>query len=149
MPRKLYSVKLTLEEREELESVVKRGRAAAWKVQRAQALLPCDQGELGPGWIDSDVASAYGCTTRSLENWRKQAVQSGPLSLLERKARTPPVAKKLDGEKEARLVTLACSEPPEGRSRWTLRLLADQLVELVVVDEVSHETVRRTMKKTT
>ena len=149
MPRKLYSVKLTLEEREELESVVKRGRAAAWKVQRAQALLQCDQGELGPGWIDSDVASAYGCTTRSLENWRKQAVQSGPLSLLERKARTPPMAKKLDGEKEARLVTLACSEPPEGRSRWTLRLLADQLVELEVVDEVSHETVRRTMKKTT
>jgi len=149
MPRKLYVVKITLDEREELESVVRRGRSAAWKVQRAQALLQCDQGKHGPGWTDEDVASAYGCTTRSLENWRKQAVESGPLSLLERKSRTPPVAKKLDGEKEARLVTLACSEPPEGRCRWTLRLLADRLVELEVVDEVSYETVRRTMKKTT
>lgn len=149
MPGKLYVVKITLEERSALESVVKRGRSAAWKVQRAQALLQCDQGEHGPGWTDEDVAAAYGCTTRSLENWRKQAVESGPLSLLERKSRRPPVAKKLDGEKEARLVTLACSEPPEGRCRWTLRLLAERLVELEVVDAVSHETVRRTMKKTT
>lgn len=149
MPGKLYVIKLTWEEREELESVVKRGRLAAWKVQRAQALLQCDQGEHGPSWIDADVAAAYGCTIRSLENWRKQAVESGPLSLLERKPRTPPVPKKLDGEKEARLVTLACSEPPAGRSRWTLRLLAERLVALEVVDEVSYETVRRTMKKMT
>ena len=148
MPRKRYVIKLTLEERETLSAVVKRGRSAAWKVQRAQALLQCDQGEDGPGWTDEDVAAAYGCTTRSLENWRKQAFDRGPLSLLERKPRTPPVAKKLDGEKETRLVTLACSQPPEGRSRWTLRLLADQLVALEVVDEISYETVRRTMKKT-
>jgi transposase len=146
MPKK-YVLKLTEDERGELEGVVKRGRAAAWKLQRAQALLKCDQGPLGPGWIDERVAEAFGCTTRSAESWRKQAVERGPLSLLERKPR-PPAALKLDGEREARLVKLACSQPPKGRARWTLRLLAGRLVELDVVDSISHETVRRAMKKT-
>jgi hypothetical protein len=146
MPKK-YVLKLTEDERGELERVVKRGKAAAWKVQRAQALLKCDQGPAGPGWIDGRIAEAFGCTTRSLESWRKQAVERGPLSLLER---TPRAAArhKLDGDQEARLVTLACSQPPQGRARWTLRLLADRLVELEVVDSICHETVRRAMKKT-
>ena len=149
MPKKIYVVKLTAEERAELEGVVRKGKAAGWKVQRAHVLLKCDQGRGGPGWIDQRIADAFGCTSRSVENWRKQAVEEGPLSLLERKAReTPPTPRKLDGEQEAQLVKLACSQPPEGRTRWTMQLLAERLVQLEVVDEISHETVRRTLKKT-
>jgi len=145
---KIYVVKLTAEERVELDGVVSKGKTAAWKRQRAQALLKCDQGSAGPGWIDERIAEAYGCTTRCLEKWRKQAVERGPLSLLERKARvSPAVAPKLDGEKQARLVALACSQPPKGRTRWSLRLLAGRLVELRVVDAISHETVRQNLKK--
>jgi len=144
---KKYVLKLTPEERAELEQVVKRGKAAAWKVQRAQALLKCDQGAQGPGWTDERIAEAFGATTRSLESWRKQAVQDGPLSLLERKPR-PPAVPILDGEREAQLVKLACSRAPEGRARWTLRLLAEHLIDLEIVETVSHETVRRALKKT-
>jgi transposase len=146
MPKK-YVLKLTAEERGELEQVLQRAKAAAWKVQRAQALLKCDQGPRGPSWTDERIAEAFGCTTRSLESWRKQAVERGPLSLLERQPR-PSAPLKLDGEQEAQLVKLACSQPPRGRARWTLRLLADRLVELEIVDSISHETVRRAMKKT-
>lgn len=149
MPKKIYVVKLSAEERAELDGVVRKGKAAGWKIQRAQVLLKCDQGRGGAGWIDQRIADAFGCTSRSVENWRKQAVEEGPLSLLERKAReTPPTPRKLDGEQEAQLVKLACSQPPEGRTRWTMQLLAERLVQLEVVDEISHETVRRTLKKT-
>jgi transposase-like protein len=147
---KKYVLKLTAEERSELEQLVKKGKAAGWKLQRAQALLRCDQGPDGPGWTDAWVAAAYGCSTRSLESWRRQAVESGPLSLLERKPRrAPAVAPLLDGEQQARLTALACSQPPAGHARWTLRLLAERLVELEVVDTISHETVRRALKKAT
>jgi hypothetical protein len=149
VPKK-YVLKLTADERAELQQLVKKRKVAAWKVQRAQALLQCDEGTAGPGWADEQVAQAYGCTTRSLESWRKQAVECGPLSLLERKVRvSPAVAPKLDGEKEARLTALACAKPPKGHARWTLRLLAGRLVELKVVDAISYETVRRALKKTT
>lgn len=148
-----YVLKLTPEERSELEGVARgsRGRRsiAGWKVQRAQVLLKCDQGEQGPGWPDHRIAAAFDATERSIQNWRKKAVLEGPLAALERKRRrTPPTAPKLDGEGEAKLVQLACSVPPEGRSRWTLRLLAEHLVELEVVDSICHETVRQTLKKT-
>lgn len=151
--RKIYRIKLTDEERVSLTKISKgkRGRMkiAAWKVQRANALLMCDEGEDGPAWPDERIAQAYGTTTRSLENWRKKAVLDGPMSLLERKQRsTPPTAAKLDGAKEAKLTQIACSKPVNGRSKWTLRLLAEQLVILDVVDSISHETVRRAMKKT-
>jgi transposase len=146
MPKKIYVVKLTAEERAELTALVTRGKAAAWKRQRAQALLLCDQGEQGPGWIDARIAEAVQRTSRSLENWRKQAVEEGPLSLLERKPH-PLKPGKLDGEKQAVLIKLACSQPPEGRARWTMQLLADRLVELKVVDAISHQTVRRGLKK--
>ena len=143
---KKYVLKLTVEERAELDGVVSKGRAARWKVQRAQALLKCDQGSRGPGWSDSEIAEAFGCTKRSLENWRKQAVEDGPLSLLERKPHAPRVLK-LQGEKEARLTKLACSKTPSGYARWSLRLLAARVVELEIVESVSHETVRRALKK--
>jgi hypothetical protein len=148
VPKK-YILKLTAEERAELQRVVRKGRVAGWKVQRAQALLQCDQGPDGPARIDERIAEAYGVTTRSLESWRKQAVERGPLSLLERKPRArPAVTPKLDGEKQARLAALACSKAPDGHARWSLRLLAERLVELEVVESIAHETVRRAMKKT-
>jgi transposase len=147
MPKKIYIIKLTPVERSELETLVRRGKVAGWKILRAQALLKCDQGEQGPAWIDQDIADAFGCTRQSVENWRKQAVEEGPLSLLERKPRPPPTAPKLDGEGEARLVALACSKPPQGRARWTLQMLADELVRLEVVDSICDETVRQALKK--
>jgi transposase-like protein len=150
---KKYVVKLTDEERTELARVAggRQGKRpiALWKVQRAKAMLKCDQAEGGSGWTDERLADALGVSTRSLENWRKQAVERGPLSLLERQPRlTPPTPPKLDGDGEAQLTKLACSAPPAGRSRWTLRLLAARLVELEVVDSISYETVRQVLKKT-
>lgn len=145
---KRHVVRLTVEEREELEAVLRRSLVAGWKVQRAHALLALDQGERGPGWTDEKVAEAYRCTPRSVERWRKAAVEEGPLSLVERKTQERPARRRLGGEGEARLVALACSKPPEGAARWTLSLLAGALVELEVVEEVSRETVRQTLKKT-
>jgi transposase-like protein len=143
---------LTDEERETFTQVAKgkRGKLniAAWKVQRANAMLMCDEGEQGPAWTDHDIAEAFDTTTRSLENWRKQAAERGPLSLLERKQRTtPPTAAILDGEQEAQLTRIACSTPPDGRSRWTLQLLADKLVTLNIVNSISPNTVGRVQKK--
>ena len=149
MPSKKYVLKLSSEERSTLAKVVGEPRAARWKVLRARALLKCDQGPSGPAWSDARIAEALECTVNSLENWRKQAVLQGPLSLLEKQPyhrRTPP---KLDGEGEARLTALACSPAPRGHARWTLRLLAEHLVSLEVVDSISHETVRQALKKTT
>ena len=108
-----YVVKLTAEERAELTGVVARGKSAAWKVRRAQALLKCDQGPDGPAWTDRRIGEAFGCTTRRLASWRRQAVEQGPLSLWARTPR-PPGVPKLDGEQEAQLVRLACSTPPAG-----------------------------------
>jgi hypothetical protein len=131
-----------------LEQVIRKGTSAAWKVQRAQALLKCDAGAEGPAWPDAKIADAYGMTTRSLESWRKRAVEEGPLSLLERKPEdSPRVTPKIRGEQEAQLTQLACSAPPPGYARWTLRMLAARLVELEIVESVSHETVRRALKK--
>jgi transposase len=103
----------------------------------------------GPNWTDARIAEAFGMTSRSLENWRKRAVQEGPTALFERHYATRPASRKLDGAGEAQLVKLACSRAPEDAAGWTLNLLADKLVELRVVDAISRETVRRTLKKTT
>ena len=146
---KKYVVCLMPDERGVLMELIRKGKAAAWKVQRAQALLKCDAGAEGPRWPDSQIAEAFGTTTRSLESWRKRAVEEGPLSLLERKPEdSPRVAPKLCGQGEARLTQLACSQPPKGHARWTLRLLAERLVELEIVESISHETVRQALKKT-
>ena len=150
--RKIYRIKLTDEEREIFAQVAKgkRGKLniAAWKVQRANAMLKCDESENAPAWEDQRIAEAFATTTRSVENWRKQAAERGPLSLLERKQRSmPPTAPILDGRKEAQLIKIACSTPPDGRSRWTLQLLADKLVAMEVVDSISTNTIGRVQKK--
>jgi transposase-like protein len=150
--RKIYRIKLTDEERNTFAQVAKgkRGKLkiAAWKVQRANAMLKCDENEQGPAWPDEKIAEAFGTTTRSMQNWRKQAAQRGPLSLLERKQRTtPPTPRILDGQQEAQLTKIACSAAPNGRSRWTLQLLADELVALEIVDSISADTVGRVQKK--
>lgn len=150
--RKVYRIKLTVQEREALTQIAKGNRGqlkiAVWKVQRANALLMCDEGEGGPAWSDESIAQAFATTTRSLENWRRQAALEGPLSLLERKERTtPPTVSILDGDKEARLTKIACSTPPNGRSRWTLQMLADELVALEVVESISADTIGRVLKK--
>ena len=146
-----HVLKLSEEERGLLSEVAKgtRGRrkVAQWKVLRAKALLDCDQGEHGPSRTDAEIAAGVGVTERSLQNWRRKAVLEGPEEALEREPRALP-PRKVDGRLEAHITKLACSAPPEGRSRWTLKLLADRVVELELVDSLSHETVRRTLKKT-
>jgi hypothetical protein len=150
---KKYRIKLTEDERSVFREITKgrRGRQniAVWKVQRANVMLKCDESEGSPAWTDEELSEAFGATTRSIENWRKKAVEEGPLSVLERKKRmSPPTPPILDGDGEAQLAKLACSTPANGRNRWTLRLLAEQLVELNIVETISRETVRRAMKKT-
>ena len=146
-----HVLKLSEEERGLLSEVAKgtRGmrKVAQWKVVRAKALLDCDQGEHGPSRPDAEIAAAVGVTERSLQNWRRKAVLEGPEAALERVPRALP-PRKVDGRLEAHITKLACSAPPEGRSRWTLKLLADKVVELELVDSLSYETVRRTLKKT-
>jgi transposase len=143
-----YVVRLTMEERGTLESLVAEGRAAADKLLRARMLLKADVGEGGPGWTDEKIAEAFEVGLSTLHRLRQRLVEDGFAAALVRKPRLHHRPPKLDGEKEARLVALACSAPPEGRARWTLQLLADKLVELDVVDSISGETVRVRLKKT-
>jgi transposase len=144
---KIYVVRLTPEERRGLEAMIRKGRAAAYKIRHAHILLKADAD--GPSWTDVRIAEAFGCHLRTVENLRKRFVLEGLGAALNRKKQSrPSVARKLDGEKEAKLVAVACSPPPEGRRRWTLRLIADRMVELDIVDSISHETVRQAMKKT-
>ena len=146
--RKIYHVHLTDDEREELTTLVRRGRVAGWKIQRAQALLKSDGSPGAPAWTDEQICEAFDAGIRTVEGWRKQAVENGPLSLLERKPQDRAMQRKLDGVGEAQLVTIACSDPPEGRDRWSLSLLAGRLVELKVVDSISREAVRCVLQKT-
>ena len=144
---KKYVVRLTDEERIGLEAMVKKGRVAAYKIRHANVLLKADDD--GPAWMDVRIAEAFGCHPRTVENVRRRFVMQGLDAAIARKRQERPSReRKLDGEGEARLVTIACSEPPEGRGRWTLELLAGELVRLKVVDSISDQTVRRTLKKT-
>ena len=144
---KKYIVRLTEEEREGLTRLVSKGKAAARKLTRARVVLKADAD--GPGWTDSRIAEAFDVGVRMIENVRKRFVEEGFDVTLDRKKQCRPSRRKIiDGEKEARLVAMSCGEPPAGRARWTLRLLADQLVELNIVESVSHETVRQVLKKT-
>lgn len=143
-----YRVTLTEEERKELKAISSKGKRAARTVLYARALLLLDAGEQGPKWIVAKVAEALGTTTRSLEHLKKQFVEEGIISALNRKKRVkPPREIQFSGEFEAHLLALACSEVPEGRQRWTVRLLAEKMVELQIVPCVSPMTVCNTLKK--
>lgn len=149
MPAKRYLVTLTPAEREQLEVLVRSGRRSARSIARARILLLADQGEGGPGWEDRRVAEALGCGHRTVERVRERFVTDGfDAALTAKKPVDPPREPVLDGAAEARLIALACSATPDGRKARTLRMLAGKLVELEVVDAVSHETVRRALKKT-
>jgi hypothetical protein len=144
-----YRVTLTKEERGELEAMTHRGKTHARRFIHARALLLCDAGADGPAWNVADVATALGVTSRAIEHLKKRFVEEGLEAALDRKPREkPPREVVFDGAFEARLITLACSDAPEGHRRWTVRLLADKAVELKFAESVSHMTVQRVLKKT-
>lgn len=144
---KRYIVRLTSEEREYLEDFVSKGIRAAYKIKHANILLKANAD--GPGWPDERIAEAFTSHIGTVRNVRQRFVEQGLEAALERKKRSvPPRERIMDGEKEARLLAIACSEPPEGRSRWTLNMLAEEMVRLDIVEDISYETVRRTLKKT-
>ena len=147
MPKK-YLVELSAQERAYLEGLVGKGRVLALKRQRAQILLKADQGALGPAWTDERIVEAFGVNVRTVERVRERLVERGLEDSLVRRASQRAPRTKLDGAGEARLIALACSAAPRGRRRWTIRLLADKLVELQVVDSIGREAVRLTLKKT-
>lgn len=143
-----YKITLTQEERARLTELTRSGKSTASKYIYARALLLCDAGEFGDPWKVADVASALGVTSRTIEHLKQRFVEEGLDAALVRKASRKPRAVAFDGEFDARLTALACSEAPEGYRRWTVRLLADRLVELKIVDSVSTMTVQRSLKKT-
>ncbi len=146
---KHYIVRLSDEERGRLTNLLGRKILAAQKRKRIQILLKADAGKDGPAWVDSRIAEAFGVSVVTVENLRKSFVVEGLEATIERKKQCRPSRQPvLDGEKEARLVALCCGTVPAGHGRWTLRLLADKLVELQVVESISHETVRQALKKT-
>lgn len=143
---KKYIVRLTDSEREALQVLVKQRRVAAQKVRRAQILLKADAD--GPGWTDARIAEAFDCRVQTVENLRERLVTAGFDSALHGQPKRRVRGKVLDGEQEAKLIALRLGTPPPGFANWTLRLLAEQAVTLELVEAVSHETVRRTLKKT-
>jgi transposase len=146
--KKKYIVTLTEEEREKLQATLSRGKGAARKLMHARILLKADACAGGPDWSDPRIAEGLEVGRATVERVRKAFVEEGvEAALVPRKSRRQ-YRRKLDGDGEAHLVALACSQAPEGRSRWTLRLLADRMVQLEVVDHLSHETVRQVLKKT-
>jgi len=145
--QKKYIVRLTDEERNILRSIVKKLKGSSQKVRRAHMLLKADAD--GPNWPDRKIAEAFSCRTKTVENVRQKFVTEGFDASLNRKERdTPPRAKLLDGEQEARMIALRLGKPPKGYANWSLRLLAEKVVELEIVESISYETVRRTLKKT-
>jgi len=144
---KKYVVRLTEEEREVLREVLKKLKGRSQKVRRAQVLLKADAD--GPNWTDKKIAEAVSCRTKTVENIRQRLVAEGfEITLNGKKRESPPRQKVLDGEQEAKVIALRLGEPPKGFANWSLRLLADQVVELGIVESVSHETLRKTLKKT-
>ena len=145
---KKYRVGLTEEEQEELKAMVSKGRAAAYKQTHARILLLCDENQADGPMMDQEIAQALKVGTATVERVRRRCVEEGVAAALGRKEQLNRRRKKLDGQGEAHLVAMACSQPPEGRVSWTLRMLADGLMEREIVDSISTETVRRTLKKT-
>lgn len=145
--QKKYIVRLTEEERETCRLTVKKLKGTSQKVRRAQILLKADAD--GPAWTDKQIAEAFSCRTNTVENIRQRFVQEGFEPALERKKpEAPPTEKLLDGEQEAKVIATRLGPPPKGYANWTLRLLARKVVELEIVESISHETVRQTLKKT-
>jgi len=142
-----YKVTLTKEEREELESIINKGRHTSQKFRNAYVLLNCDEGEYSEKATNSEISKILKVGMRTIDRIKKRFVQDGFDAILERKPTSREYEKKADGDFEARLIALSCSEPPKGFSRWSLRLLADKIVELQIVDSISHETVRTVLKK--
>jgi transposase len=145
---KSYHVRLTETERAQLQDLIAAGTAPARKLLHARILLKADEGPAGPAWTDQAIAEAVEVSQPTVSRVRKHYVEEGLEAALNRRAPLRVYQRKLSGEHEARLVALACSPPPSGQARWSLRLLADKLVELEIVDDVSYQTVRRTLKKT-
>ena len=144
---KKYIVRLAAEEREELKNLVKKGRTQAYRIKHANILLAVDAD--GPNWPDHQAAKAYKCHQNTVVNVRQRFVEQGFEAALERKKQQSPSRERIiDGESEARLIAIACSKPPEGFAKWTMQMLADELVALKVVASVSGQTVWRTLKKT-
>jgi len=144
-----YRVFLDDEQRAHLRTLVGSGVAPARTLTRARVLLKADRGEGGPGWSDAAIAGALDIHSSTVQRIRRQFVAEGLAATLARKRPDRVYERRLDGRQEAHLVALACAEAPEGHARWSLRLLAGELVRLEVVEAVSHETVRRTLKQTT
>lgn len=145
---KRYRVTLTQPERQGLEQLISRGKGDARKLAHARILLQANESEGGPRRKDEQIASALDTSTRTVERVRERFVEQGLEAALLPKPSKRVYARKLDGRQEARLIALACSKPPAGKARWTLRLLAEEMVELEVIDSLSHETVRQALKKT-
>jgi hypothetical protein len=142
-------VRLSAEEREQLETLIRKGKGAAQRLLKARILLKADVSEEGPGWSDNKIIAALDTNASMVYRARKQLVEEGFAAVLSRKQRqTPAVSRIFDGEKEAKLTALACSNPPKGRTRWTLRLLENKVVELGIVERASDSTIGRTLKKT-
>jgi transposase len=145
---KRYVVELTREERDELVELVSKGKAAARKITHARVLLEADESKEAPGWTDTQISEAFGIHTNTIHSIRRRFVEDGLSAALVRKKQDRPSRKRIvDGEVEARLIALRCGQPPPGKGRWNLRLLADRLVELEIVPDISHETVRQALKK--
>ena len=143
---KKYIMRLSDEERSICQEVIKKLKGSSQKARRAQILLKADVD--GPGWPDAKISEAYHCRVQTIENVRKRLVTEGfELALEGKKRQTPPTPPKLDGEAEAKLIAMRLGKAPAGYGHWTLQLLADELVALEVVDSISHETVRKTLKK--
>ena len=146
---KRYRIMLSISEREELEALTKKDHIGAKRFMHARILLLCDAGTEGPAWPSERIAQALGITTRTIEHTKRKMVEGGLEVALDRKKREkPPRPSIFDGEKEARLIALACSKAPDGRKRWTVRLLAEQLVALHVFDHISKSSVQNALKKT-
>lgn len=146
---KRYIVELSGEERDELVELVSKGKAAARKITHARVLLQADESKNAPGWTDIQISEAFGIHANTIHDIRRRFVEDGLQAALVRKKQDRPSRKHIvDGEVEARLIALRCGQPPQGKGRWNLRLLADRLVALEIVPDISHETVRQALKKT-
>ena len=146
---KKYIVRLSREERSTLKKLLTSGRGSGRMFTRVRILLKADQSNEGPAWSDEKISESFDVTVQTIERVRRELVEEGLEAVLSRHPYTQKVSrKKIDGDVEAHLIALCCSDPPGGRVRWTLRLLADKVVELGYIDSISYEAIRQTLKKT-